>query len=353
LKYSKLKEVSKAKHHILQQYFPPWAKILGSTHRNLFYVDCFAGEGKYEGNEPGSPLIILKKARDITWNKPYCIHLIFVEKNELYAEKLKQNLKAEKLNSQISYKVFSEDSRYFIKNLLKKIPYNIPVFFFIDPYGYPISIPVINKILQNKHAEVFLNLMWFQINRDINNPAAAHLLDKMFEHSEWLNQLFYKEHGTEREKKFLEYFCSQVHSQYHFHFRIRFDPEDKMRGGNKRTKYYLIHFCNHPKAILLMKNIMWKLGDEEGTFDYSATSQGVLFSSTPNVDQLIEYLNTYYVGTNRNIEFTKLQIETYKLPFIEKHYRDAIKTLEFNKLVSVKRKKSKKTGIKEGDIICF
>jgi len=66
---------------------------------------------------------------------------------------------------------------------------------------------------------------------------------------------------------------------------------------------------------------MWKLGDEEGTFDYSASSQEILFSSTPNVDQFIDYLNTYYVGTNKNIEFTELQIETYKLPFIQKHYR--------------------------------
>jgi hypothetical protein len=254
----------------------------------------------------------------------------------------------------ISYEVFSEDSRYFVENLLDKIPYHVPVFFFIDPYGYPISIPIINQILQKKHAEVFLNLMWFQINRDINNPAATHILDQMFGHSNWSNQIFCQESGKEREKKFVEYFCSQVHSQYYFQFRIRFDPKDKIRGGSKRTKYYLIHFCNHPRAILLMKNIMWKLGDEEGTFDYSASSQEILFSSTPNVDQLIDYLNTYYVGTNKNIEFTELQIETYKLPFIQKHYRVAIKTMESdNKSISVKRIKSKKTGVREGDIICF
>jgi three-Cys-motif partner protein len=352
--HSKLKEVSKVKHHILQRYFPPWAKILGSTHEELYYVDCFAGEGKYEGGELGSPLIIFRKARDVTRNKPYRIHLMFIEKNYERARQLKENLRHEKSNSKISYKVFSEDSRWFTKNLLNAIPYHTPVFFFIDPYGHPISIPEINRILQKPHAEIFLNLMWFRINMDLNNPDAIERLNQMFGHSDWSDQSFCQKSGKEREEEFLKYFCSQVHSKYHFHFRIRFDPEDRTPGGSKRTKYYLIHFCNHAKAVLLMKNVMWKFGDEEGTFDYSATSQGVLFSSTPNVDQLIKYLNVHYVGTNKNVEFTELQIETYKLPFIEKHYRDAIKIIESdNKSVSIARIKSKKTGIKEGDIICF
>ena len=353
MEYSKLKEVSKAKHHILRKYFPPWAKILGSTHKQLFYVDCFAGEGKYEGGEPGSPLIIFRKARDITWNKPYRIHLMFIEKNNKRAEQLKQNLSHERSNSKISYQVFSEDSRCFTKDLLNAIPYRTPVFFFIDPYGHPISISEINKILQKPRAEIFLNLMWFRINMDLNNPDAIERLNRMFGHSDWSKQSFCLKSGREREEEFLKYFCSQVHSKYHFHFRIRFDPEDRIPGGSKRTKYYLIHFCNHPKAILLMKNVMWKLGDEEGTFDYSATSQGILFSSTPTADQLMEYLKKNYVGKGKSIEFMQLLIDTYQLPFIEKHYREALKNLTSNEILTIERKASKKSGIQSGDIINF
>ena len=350
---SKLKEVSKAKHHILQEYFPPWVRILSSTHQDLFYVDCFAGKGKYQGGELGSPLIIFQKARDITWNRPYHIHLIFVEKDKRRAEQLEQYLDNERSNPKLSYEVFSEDSRNFTKGLLDAIHYHTPVFFFIDPYGYPISIPIINKILQKKHAEVFLNLMWFQINRDINNPAATHLLDQMFEHSDWSKQSFLQKKGKEREEEFLEYFCSQVHSKYHFHFRIRFDPKDRTPGGSKRTKYYLIHFCNHPKAVLLMKNVMWKLGDEEGTFDYSAKSQGVLFSSTPTEDQLIEYLKKNYLTKNKSIEFMQLRIDTYQLPFLEKHYRGALKKMEADGLINIERKVSIRSGIRDGDFINF
>ncbi|MFZ0390740.1 MAG: three-Cys-motif partner protein TcmP, partial [Calditrichia bacterium] len=146
----KLKEVSKAKHHILQNYFYPWALILGSTHKQLFYVDCFAGEGKYEGGKPGSPLIIFRKAYDLTLKRPFRINLVFVEKNESRAERLRQYLENERLSSKLSYKVFSEDSRTFTTDLIDAVPYHTPVFFFIDPYGHPISIPVINQILK-KH----------------------------------------------------------------------------------------------------------------------------------------------------------------------------------------------------------
>lgn len=102
-----------------------------------------------------------------------------------------------------------------------------------------------------------------------------------------------------------------------------------------------------------MKEVMWKLGDEEGTFDYSATSQKTLFSSTPTVEQLIEYLKKNFVGTDEFMDFLQLRIKTYQLPFLEKHYRKALKQLESDGLVEIERKASKRNGIKEGDFINF
>jgi hypothetical protein len=102
-----------------------------------------------------------------------------------------------------------------------------------------------------------------------------------------------------------------------------------------------------------MKEVMWPIGDEEGTFDYSARHQGVLFSSTPQVKELIEYLRQSYVGSGKQLTFDKLREETWMLPFIEKHYREALKTLEKENLIRIARVKSKKTGIKGEDIIIF
>jgi hypothetical protein len=61
--------------------------------------------------------------------------------------------------------------------------------------------------------------------------------------------------------------------------REGFDKEDRVYG--ERTKYYLLHASNHVRAVMLMKEIMWPLGDEDGTFDFSGESQGVLISRVP------------------------------------------------------------------------
>jgi len=96
---------------------------------------------------------------------------------------------------------------------------------------------------------------------------------------------------------------------------------------------------------------MWPLGDEEGTFDYAAESQQVLISSTPRVEELSEILTQSFAG--REVGFDDLREGTWDLPFIEKHYRQAIKDLEQRQHVVVRRMTSKRTGVKGNDRIRF
>ena len=104
---------------------------------------------------------------------------------------------------------------------------------------------------------------------------------------------------------------------------IGFDKEDKIFG--ERTKYYLLHASNHVRAAMLMKEVMWPLGDEDGTFDFSGESQGVLISRVPKQEELIEILRREFIG--HQVDFDKVRETTWQLPFIEKHYRAAIKEL--------------------------
>ena len=105
-------------------------------------------------------------------------------------------------------------------------------------------------------------------------------------------------------------YLAKVKAQYKLHFRIRFDVEDGL--AKSRTKYYLIHASNHPKAALLMKEVMWPLGDEEGLFDFSGEKHGVLFSSSPRDKELRAALLREYVGME--VEFDQLREETWDLP---------------------------------------
>jgi three-Cys-motif partner protein len=52
------------KHEILRRYFQAWLPILAQHNPRLLYIDAFAGPGEYSGGEDGSPVVILKAARD-------------------------------------------------------------------------------------------------------------------------------------------------------------------------------------------------------------------------------------------------------------------------------------------------
>lgn len=350
---NQLKEVSKAKHYILKKYFPAWARILGSRNPTLVYVDCFAGAGRYAGGEEGSPLIILNQAKKLAEKSKFGILAIFVEKDANTAEILRSQI-PKNLPNRVKAMVLNEDAHNFVQEFLNVLPEGMPTFFFIDPYGHPLAIPIINEILSKERTEVFLNLMWYAMNMHLNNPRTKGAITKMFGgDSNWLDAPFMEQSGIERENAFIDYFLSKLNAKYELKFRIKFSPEDRVPGGEHRTKYYLIHLSNHPKAALLMKEVMWRIGDEEGTFDYSARHQGVLFSHTPQVDELANYLKQHYCYSGKELTFDKLREETWALPFIEKHYREVIKQMESNGEVLVDRIESKKTGIKGKDHLTF
>jgi three-Cys-motif partner protein len=348
-----LKRVSRIKHIILQNYFPPWASILGSRHRQLAYFDCFAGPGEYElEGKPvaGSPVIAVQEAIGFLRKRSDQSLLMFlVDDRPKQIEQLVASLKdLQPYPRNLEVNVRCADSRFYIPNLLESLSTFAPSFFFIDPYGHPLPVPVINKILRRDRTEALINLMWFRINMDLSNPLMQPNLDELFGDDDWRKQSFIGMHGAEREGAFLDYFKSRLAGGFVLPFKVRYDVEDK-RGGD-RTKYYLLHVSNHVKAVLLMKEVMWPLGDEEGTFDFSGESQGVLISSTPTVDQLEGILLREFKG--KELGFDDLRERTWMLPFVERHYREVIKRLE-GKDVVVHRITSKRTGISHQDRIRF
>ena len=194
----------------------------------------------------------------------------------------------------LSVNVRCADSRSHIPDLIRSLRTLAPSFFLIDPYGHPLPVPTINNILRLDRTEALINLMWFRINMDLSNPVMESRVNELFGDDQWRKQPFMGMHGIKREEAFLEYFKSRLACRFLLPFKVRYDVEDA-RGGD-RTKYYLLHVSNHVRAVLLMKEIMWPLGDEEGTFDYSGDAQGILISSTPTVQQLESILLRAFSG---------------------------------------------------------
>jgi three-Cys-motif partner protein len=348
-----LKRVSRVKHIILEKYFPPWATILGSRNSELAYIDCFAGPGQYEmEGKPvkGSPVIAVEEAiKLVTGNHVQSLLLHLVDDDPKQVERLESRLKElQPYPRSLTVKVTCADSQSFVPELLRGLHSQVPAFFFIDPYWHPLPLSVIRNILRRPRTEVLINLMWFQINRDLNNPKVETQLNELFGDNEWHNQAFLNMRGAERENAFLTYFKSRLGAPFVRQFRIRYDVEDS-RGGDA-TKYYLLHACNHVKAALLMKEVMWPLGDEQGTFDYSGEPQGILISESPTEQDLRNTLLRMFKG--REISFDELCEQSWDLPFITRHFRAVLKTMEGQE-ITIQRITSKKTGINGADRIRF
>jgi len=350
-----LKRVSRIKHVILAKYFPSWAKILGSRNMRLAYVDCFAGPGQYElDGHPveGSPLIAIREGIKFAQRSDErSLALYLVDDDPQQVQRLRAKIESSELPSypkNLNVKILCKDSRSFVPGFLERVDLTIPAFFLIDPYGHPLPIPIVKGILRRKRAEALINLMWFQINRDLNNPKVETRLNELFGDSEWREQPFMNLRGIEREAAFLKYFKARLDCRFILQFRIRHDREDS--HGGDRTKYYLLHASNHVKAALLMKEVMWPLGDEPGTFDFGDEMQGVLISATPPEEELRDFLVMNFKG--QELTFDEIRERTWSLPFIPRHYLSVLRPLE-GKEITISRVTSKRTGIKGLDRIRF
>ncbi len=350
-----IKQVSRIKHVILAKYLPVWERILGSTNMRLCYVDCYAGSGLYEHRGQvieGSPLVAVRAAKDYLRSRPDKeVVVVLVEKDEAQRSHLDSALeRVRPYGDGLSVHLVAEDSTEFLRDLLQRTPTLAPTFFFIDPYGHPLTVPTLNDILSRPYTEALITFMFYRINMDAGNPGVHSHLDAMFGHQGWRHQAFLQGSGREREDGFLQYFCDQIRAKFKLPFRIRFDVEDRVRGD--RTKYYLIHASNHPKAVLLMKEVMWPLGDEEGMFDYSGSKQSFIFSRSPQESELANYLLANYSG--RQTAFDQLREETWDLPFIEKHYRAVIKRFKEEGVATVTPVTSKtQRGLRGQDRVSF
>lgn len=349
-----IKRVSRVKHAILENYLPAWAIILGSANREMNYFDCFAGPGQYEFQGvavDGSAVIAVKAAKSfLNTHSNHSLAIVLTENSEKQAQQLEQRLEPLKpYPENLKVNLLTEDNKTFIPDLLAKIPSLAPSFFMIDPYGHPLTLPLINNILSHSKTEALITLMWYRINMDLNNTAVQANVDHLFDNQEWRQQPFMKQKGIAREGNFLDYFTSKLKAKYVLPFRIGFDAEDKFKG--ERTKYYLLHASNNPRAALLMKEVMWPLGDEDGTFDFSGESQGVLISRTPQIMELRQILLREFAG--EELAFDEIRAKTWQLPFLEKHYREVIQKLRAEGIATITPVSSKKSGLRERDLVRF
>jgi three-Cys-motif partner protein len=273
--FVKKKAWSVVKDELLGCYLKPYVSKILHTYKPLVYVDCFAGKGKFEDGNDGSPLIALRIIDECcasTKMKSIQVEAIFIDLN--YADDLKENLKAYPWTKIVSGKY--EDN---IKSILRDKE-NCNVFLYIDPYGI--------KALQSSLFDYFAKGQFSSIELLINMNSfgfireACHALGTTFDEKALFDDLVEYEptkmdasdksirelneiaggdywqsiieaytkgeiNTYDAEVQFSEQYCMRLMKSYTYVLNM---PVRIKRGH--RPKYRLIHATNHRDGCLLM-----------------------------------------------------------------------------------------------------
>ena len=267
---------SVVKDELLGCYFKPYVQKILFTHRPLVYVDCFAGKGKFEDGNPGSPLIALdimdKCCEATTLQQKPTIEATFIDLN--YADELRQNLRDYPWVRIVSGK-YEEN----IKSILKGKD-NCNVFLYIDPYGIKaLQCSFFDSFARGKFysIELLINMNSFGFIREACHAMGTSfddkaLFDDLVEYEPTkldaseksireLNEIAggdywqpiiesYKKgeiDGYDAEALFAEQYCMRLMENYTYVLNM---PLRIKRG--QRPKYRLIHATNHRDGCLLM-----------------------------------------------------------------------------------------------------
>lgn len=164
--FSNKKEWSKIKDNLLENYLKLYFQKIFTTDRQVNYIDCFAGKGKFDDGKIGSPLIAIKIAEEAikkSRNKFVKISYIFIEKE--YAKFLSSNLiSLNNLDITVYDGSYLEKIDDIIKNCLGQ-----NVFLYVDPCGIKYldfeKFSIIKNLTFNS-VEMLLNLNTFGFLRE-------------------------------------------------------------------------------------------------------------------------------------------------------------------------------------------
>jgi three-Cys-motif partner protein len=263
---------TQVKHEILAAYLEPYFRIVGTTNKNLVYLDGFAGPGTYQKadtGEPidGSPLRALKLiAGNETFSKK--VSTLFIEEDEVLHDQL-EKVVAEFATSHLRIRkpktaccTFSEGVRKLLESVKSKLA---PTFLFVDPCGVAgTSFETIKSVMVCKSSEAFIFFNIDGVRRIAGLEKLSSVLIELLGSKKRAETLFAALQKTmdvgKRERMILESYKQALREDMGVKYTIPFRVESQ---EVKKTSHYLIHATNHHLGFKIMKEVMWSRGHSE------------------------------------------------------------------------------------------
>ena len=139
------------KHTILRQYAPIFANKVGkySEAHSVEIIDGYAGQGRYDNGDPGSPEQFLETARALRKNRT--VHCTFIEADVKTHAKLCQLLKEAEATERDATVLRGTMSQHLDGVLAASR--GVPVFAFIDPFGFGLTFDeMVGKLMARPRA---------------------------------------------------------------------------------------------------------------------------------------------------------------------------------------------------------
>jgi three-Cys-motif partner protein len=342
---------TEAKHKILRYYLGAWFAIMaeGGLESRFVLLDGFAGRGRYDGGQPGSPLIALEALIEHRFfgrwaNRKFLF--VFVEPDRGNFQNLGAELKAFWLSrggqpENVRVTTFNgtfEDAAQGVLDSLggKSLA---PTFALIDPFGWKgLPIDVIARLLAYKKCEVFVNFMIDHVNRFVELDDVQSSIQELFgTTTEHLPPAEMK--GDDRRDFLIGLYAQQLREQAGFRYVVNFEMIDR----RNRPLYHLFYGTRSLTGLDRMKQAMWRV-DPSGGVRFSDRLAGslVLFGDKPDPQPLVQALRQEFAGRTISVE----QVRDFVIehtPYASNHFnRPALSPMEKDALIEVVESSRKK-----------
>ena len=318
---------TKIKHIILKTYVQAWFPIMASRNPRIIYMDGFAGPGIYKGGEEGSPILVLKSARDHTAALNKELLFLFVEKDQQRFAHLEQMIDEIKSSLPQNFKIqcvhgeFDEKVGALLQHIEDNNKKLAPCFAFIDPFGFSDTpFEIIKRLMGNPRCEVLITFMFEEINRfkEHPNPKIGEHLDRLFGTSEWRKALLPPNPADQR-RALHDCYLAQLKSV------AKYVRSFKMVNKSNSTDYFLFFGSNNILGLEKMKEAMWK-ADPQGEFtfsDYTDASGLMNLFDLPNHDLLKSQIKTKFAGIETPVE-TIHDFVVAETAFLPSHFKTPV-----------------------------
>lgn len=351
---------SEIKDEVLGSYLEPYFAKLSKFGAPIRVADCFAGKGRFDDGQPGSPLIIceaIQKQLARPENMTRDIKAVLIEREHM--EDLKKNIPA---LSPVHFLEgdYEQKMETFIEGYDAGDKH---LFLYVDPFGIKsIRFIYFEQVRKKgfKTVELLLNLNAFGFLRegcrllglemkneteepleyapDVNSPER---LDEIAGGAYWrqIVQDYYdgKSSMKEAEERFAKLYCERLGTV----FKHVVNTPIKAKLGHI-PKYRIVFGTDHEDGLLLMADSMSKRWDEFR--DRARQGESFLFETdVPDPSKLGEYWDYEHNILNMisaEIELKALLVQLvrrYGISFSMRQYVNCLKRMESGAVIEVRR----------------